>query len=95
MRSCSGRANRAIRERPPAFGYESWLARIKIDEDENPRIDTEIADLAEDEVESEQERLKRKWASVEALVGSEKRLALVAEDLVRHFEDRRRSTARE
>jgi hypothetical protein len=36
----------------------------------------------------EQERLKRKWASVEALVGSEKRLALVAQDLVKHFEDR-------
>jgi type I restriction enzyme R subunit len=32
--------------------------------------------------------LKRKWASVEALVGADKRLALIAEDLVRHFEDR-------
>jgi type I restriction enzyme R subunit len=32
--------------------------------------------------------LKRRWASVEALVGSEKRLSLVAEDLVHHFEDR-------
>jgi type I restriction enzyme R subunit len=68
--------------------YESRLARIELDEDEKPHIDAEVAELTEDEAESEQERLKRRWASVEALVGSEKRLALVAEDLVRHFEDR-------
>ena len=68
--------------------YESRLARIELDEDEKPKIDAEIADLTEDEAQTEQERLKRKWASVEALVGSEKRLALVAEDLVKHFEAR-------
>ena len=68
--------------------YESRLARIELDEAEKPKIDAEIADLTEDEAASEQERLKRKWASVEALVGSDKRLALVAEDLVKHFEDR-------
>jgi type I restriction enzyme, R subunit len=68
--------------------YESRLARIELDEDERPKIDSEIADLTEDQAQTEQERLKRKWASVEALVGSEKRLALVAEDLVKHFEAR-------
>jgi type I restriction enzyme R subunit len=68
--------------------YESRLARIELDEDEKPKIDAEIADLTEDQVQSEQERLKRKWASVEALVGSGKRLDLVAKDLVQHFEDR-------
>jgi len=68
--------------------YESRLARIELPEAEKPRIDTEIADLTEDDAETEQERLKRKWSTVEALVGSERRLALVAADLVRHFEDR-------
>jgi type I restriction enzyme R subunit len=68
--------------------YESRLARIELDEDEKPKIDAEIAELTEDEAQTEQDRLKRKWASVEALVGSEKRLTLVAEDLVKHFEDR-------
>ena len=68
--------------------YESRLARIELDEDEKPKIDAEIAELTEDVAETEQDRLKRKWASVEALVGSEKRLALVAEDLVKHFEAR-------
>jgi type I restriction enzyme R subunit len=68
--------------------YESRLARIELDEDEKPKIDAEIAEITEDEAASEQERLKRKWASVEALVGADKRLALVADDLVKHFEAR-------
>src|SRR5262249_13387008 len=55
---------------------------------EKPRIDAEVAELTEDQAASEQERLKRKWASVEALVGADKRLALVAKDLVKHFEAR-------
>jgi type I restriction enzyme R subunit len=68
--------------------YESRLARIELDEDEKPKIDAEIADLVGDEVESEQDRLGRKWASVEALVGAEKRIALIANDIVQHFEAR-------
>jgi type I restriction enzyme R subunit len=71
----------------PIF-YESRLARIELDEDEKPNIDAEVADITEDEAQSEQERLKRKWASVEALVGADKRIELVAEDLVKHFEAR-------
>jgi type I restriction enzyme, R subunit len=68
--------------------YESRLARIELDEDEKPKIDAEIEELTEDAVDTEQERLKRKWASVEALVGSDKRLKMVAADLVEHFENR-------
>ena len=68
--------------------YESRLARIEIDEDEMPTLDEEIADLTEDEAEDEQERLKSRWANVEAVVGAEKRLRLVARDLVEHFENR-------
>ena len=68
--------------------YESRLARIELDEDEKPKLDDEIADLTEDEAEGEQERLKRKWANVEAVVGAEKRVAMVAKDLVEHFENR-------
>ena len=68
--------------------YESRLARIELDEDEKPRIDYEIEALLEDEDEPSAERAKQKWSTVEALVGSDKRLALVAADLVQHFEDR-------
>lgn len=68
--------------------YESRLARIELNEDEKPKIDAEVEALTEDEAQTEQEKIKRKWASIEALVGSEKRLALVAKDLVAHFENR-------
>jgi type I restriction enzyme, R subunit len=73
--------------------YESRLARIELDEDEKPKIDAEVAELTEDEATTEQERLKRKWASVEALVGADKRLALIAADIVKHFEARQEALA--
>lgn len=68
--------------------YESRLARIELPEEEKPKIDAELDELTEDEAETDQERIKRKWATVEALVGSEKRLKMIAADLVRHFEAR-------
>jgi len=68
--------------------YESRLARIELPEDEKPRIDAEIAELTEDEAVTEQEKIKQRWATVEALVGSDNRLSMVAEDLVHHFEAR-------
>lgn len=68
--------------------YESRLARIELDEGEKPKLDAEVEALTEDEAQAEQEKLKRKWATIEALVGSENRLALVAKDLVAHFENR-------
>lgn len=68
--------------------YESRLARIELDEAERPKIDAEIEALTEDEAQDQQEKIKRKWSTVEALVGSKKRLERVAQDLVTHFEDR-------
>ncbi|MCP1171966.1 type I restriction endonuclease subunit R [Ralstonia chuxiongensis] len=68
--------------------YESRLARIELNENEKPKIDAEVDDLTEEDSEADQERFKKKWSTVEALVGSDKRLALVAKDMVTHFEDR-------
>lgn len=68
--------------------YESRLARIELDENEKPKIDAEIEEILEDEEESVRERTKQKWATVEALVGADKRLRQVAEDIVQHFEAR-------
>ncbi len=68
--------------------YESRLARIELDEEERPKIDAEVNELTEEDSEADQERFKKKWSTVEALVGSDKRLALVAKDMVAHFEDR-------
>ena len=66
--------------------YESRLARIELDETEKPKLDDEVVDVTEDE--AEQERLRRKWAKVEAIVGAKKRVAMVARDLVEHFKRR-------
>ena len=68
--------------------YESRLARIELDEDEIAKIDEEIDDLADDGDASEAEKKKGKWSRVEALVGAEDRLKMVAADLVEHFEAR-------
>lgn len=68
--------------------YESRLARIDLPDAEKPKVDSEIEELTEDEAIGEQERLKRKWTTIEALVGAEKRISMVAKDLVAHFEDR-------
>ena len=68
--------------------YESRLARIELNEEEKPKIDAEIQALVEDETLTEAEKYKAKWATVEALVGSENRLEQIAADLVRHLDAR-------
>jgi type I restriction enzyme R subunit len=68
--------------------YESRLAKLELKETEKPHIDPEFEEVTEGEEVDRKEKLKSRWAQLEALVGSEKRLKLVAEDLVHHFEDR-------
>ena len=68
--------------------YESRLAKIELDENEKPHVDPEFEEVTEGEEERHKERLKSKWAQLEALVGTEKRLALVADDIITHFEER-------
>ena len=68
--------------------YESRLAKLALDEDERPRIDPGFEEATEGEEVERKERLKTKWAQLEAIVGAQSRLALVAEDMVAHFEQR-------
>lgn len=68
--------------------YESRLAKIELLEEEKPNIDPEFEEITEGEEESEKQKLRTKWAALEAMVGTDKRIALVAEDLVNHFEGR-------
>lgn len=68
--------------------YESRLAKVELSEAERPAIDALVEELTEGEEDSERQRLKSKWARTEAIVGSEKRIAQVAADLVKHFESR-------
>lgn len=68
--------------------YESRLAKIALDEAERPRIDPEFEEVTEGEEVERKEKLKTKWAQLEAVVGTEKRLKLIAQDIVDHFEKR-------
>ena len=71
-----------------AIYFESRLAKLSLKQEELPAIDDEVDELAEDEEESQQARLKSKWAALEKVVGAEPRIASVAADLVAHFEER-------
>ena len=68
--------------------YESRLASLQLDEGERPLIDSNFERVTEGEEDDNKEELKKRWAQLEAIVGSKKRLALVAEDIVPHFEQR-------
>jgi type I restriction enzyme R subunit len=68
--------------------YESRLAKLALDEAERPKIDPGFDEATEGEEVERKEKLKTKWAQLEAVVGAEKRLALVARDIVEHFEKR-------
>jgi type I restriction enzyme R subunit len=68
--------------------YEARMARLALKEEERPRIDPDFEEVTEAEEEAQRERLKSKWSQIEKLVGAPHRIALVAEDLVRHFEAR-------
>jgi type I restriction enzyme, R subunit len=68
--------------------YESRLAKLALDEAERPKIDPEFEEATEGEEVERKEKLKSKWAQLEAVVGAEKRLELVARDIVEHFEKR-------
>jgi type I restriction enzyme R subunit len=68
--------------------YESRLAKLALDEAERPKIDPGFEEATEGEEAERKERLKTKWAQLEAIVGTEKRLRLIAQDIVQHFERR-------
>ena len=68
--------------------YESRLAKLELKEEERPTLDAEFEEVTEGEEMERKEKLKTKWAALEALVGTEKRLKLIANDLVDHFETR-------
>ncbi len=68
--------------------YEGRLAKLELAEAERPHIDPDFEEVTEDEEAEQKEKLKTKWAQLEAVVGAEKRIRLVAEDLVKHFEAR-------
>lgn len=68
--------------------YESRISKLSLNAAELPKIDEEFEEITEGEELTKKEKLKTKWAALEALVGDPKRIALVAADMVAHFEKR-------
>jgi type I restriction enzyme R subunit len=68
--------------------YESRISKLALNAAELPKIDAEFEEITEGEEQTAKEKIKTKWAALEALVGDPKRIALVAADLVAHFEKR-------
>jgi type I restriction enzyme R subunit len=68
--------------------YESRLAKLELKLSERPHIDPEFEEVTEGEEVERKEKLKSKWAQLEAVVGSDNRLKLIARDLIAHFEER-------
>ena len=68
--------------------FESRLARLSLDDAEKPTIDPQFEEVTEGEEVERREKLKTQWARLEAVVGTEKRVRQIAEDIVAHFDQR-------
>ena len=64
------------------------IAKLSLKEEMLPKLDAEFAEITEDEEEERKEKIKTKWAALEALVGDPKRIEVIAKDLVQHFDRR-------
>jgi len=75
--------------------YESRLAKLDLDKAEQPKIDPDFEEATEGEEVDRKEKLKSKWAQLEAVVGAGKRVKLIAQDIVDHFELRAEAMLRQ
>ncbi len=75
-----------------AIYFESRLAKLSLKTEELPHLDEEDADeLSEDEEENQLAQLKRPWVVLEEKVGMASRVAVVAADIMAHFEERNKA----
>ena len=75
--------------------YESRLAMLNLKESERLQIDPKFEEVTEGEEVERREKLRSKWARLEAVVGAESRIQLIARDLVHHYENRADALQRE
>ncbi len=75
--------------------YESRIARLELPEELKPQIDTEYDEITEYQEYSQKEKLKTKWARLEAIVGAGERVQQIARDIVEHFEKREQAQENE
>jgi len=68
--------------------YEARLAPLRLKEDMRIQLDPAFEEITEDQESEVKEQLKSKWSQLEAMVGTQERLAQIAADIVEHFEQR-------
>lgn len=73
--------------------YAARLVKIDLDQDLKDVLDDEFEDATETEEQDHKEKLKSKWARLEALVGADNRIKAMAADIIAHFEDRQQAIA--
>ncbi|TGD12082.1 type I restriction endonuclease subunit R [Brevibacterium sp. S111] len=71
--------------------YESRLAKIDVSEADLAKLDNLADEITETVEENAATAAKSRWSRLEAIVGAEARLDLVAKDIVEHWEKRRES----
>lgn len=70
--------------------YEGRLAKVNLTEEGKKLIEEFDSELEEVDEKDEAKAAKMKWAKLEAIVGNKERLAMLAKDIVTHFEDRQK-----
>jgi len=67
--------------------YESRLAKVNLSEEGKQLVEKLDDELAQNDL-SNTQKSKSKWTQLEALIGSKNRIKNIAQDIVRHFEQR-------
>jgi type I restriction enzyme R subunit len=73
--------------------YEPRLAKIDLPREALGQLDDAFAMATSGTEEEAKERLKSRWAQIEAIIGSDKRIKELAVDIVDHWEKRREALA--
>ena len=68
--------------------YESRLVNLELPEEAKVVLNNLAEQLVEDEEDSVQATLKKRWADLELIVGSEPRIKEIAKDIISHFTNR-------
>ena len=64
----------------------SFGSKLSLNAAELPKLDAEFEEITEGEELTKKEKLKTKWAALEALVGDPKRIALEGRSFLQEFE---------
>ncbi len=71
--------------------YESRIAKLELPENEIPKLDEGFEEITENQEDNERDSNKSKWSRLEAIVGTDRRIKMIAADLVEHFENKQKA----